>query len=184
MATTIPSRQLYINGQWAAPTRGGTLEVVNPATEQVIGHIPAGTAEDVDKAVAAARAAIKAGQWSKSTGAHRAKFLRAIAAKVRLNSERWLCAASATSRCSARAIACSGGCFGRRSTVARAKHPFPLPSRRGSTRPTSLGMRPWTAASLWTRRSGTWTTWRRALTSTRAWRRSSTRGRARPSTWA
>lgn len=49
------------------------------------GEIPAGTAEDVDAAVAAARAALKRNRgrdWSRASGAVRAKYLRAIAAKV------------------------------------------------------------------------------------------------------
>jgi aldehyde dehydrogenase (NAD+) len=48
---------LYINGTWCAPLSQRRIEVVNPATERVMGTIPAGTAADVDRAVAAARAA-------------------------------------------------------------------------------------------------------------------------------
>ncbi len=83
MAASVPARQLYIDGRWQAPVQGKTLDVINPATEQVIGQIPAATEADVQKAVAAARAAAKAGAWGKATGAHRAGFLRAIANKVR-----------------------------------------------------------------------------------------------------
>ena len=51
------------------------------------GEIPAGTAEDVEAAVAAARTAFKRNRgrdWARAPGAVRAKYLRAIAAKVRL----------------------------------------------------------------------------------------------------
>lgn len=48
---------LYIDGRWVAPAGTGTIDVVDPATEQVIGHVPAGTDVDVDVAVAAARRA-------------------------------------------------------------------------------------------------------------------------------
>ena len=51
----------------------------------VTGDIPAATAEDVDVAVKAARKALKRNggkDWASATGAHRAKYLRAIAAKV------------------------------------------------------------------------------------------------------
>ncbi|WP_374238288.1 aldehyde dehydrogenase family protein [Mycobacterium sp. PSTR-4-N] len=48
---------LFIDGQWVTPAGGGVIDVVDPATERVIGHVPAGTAEDVDAAVAAARRA-------------------------------------------------------------------------------------------------------------------------------
>lgn len=47
--------------------------------------MPSGTAEDIEVAVDAARRALtrnKGRDWSRATGAHRAKFLRAIAAKV------------------------------------------------------------------------------------------------------
>ncbi|MFE0463318.1 aldehyde dehydrogenase family protein, partial [Kitasatospora sp. NPDC058965] len=50
----------YIGGRWQPSLGGGVLEVVNPATEQVIATVPAGTAADVDAAVAAARAAARA----------------------------------------------------------------------------------------------------------------------------
>lgn len=85
MVHTVPSRQLYIAGQWVSPVKGGSLDVVNPATEVVIGKIPAATEEDVEIAVQAARAAFARnnGQdWSRASGAFRAKYLRAIAAKV------------------------------------------------------------------------------------------------------
>ena len=48
----------YINGEWVAPAAGGrSLPVVNPATEEVMYEIALGSAADVDRAVAAARAA-------------------------------------------------------------------------------------------------------------------------------
>ena len=49
--------KFYINGEWIAPTGRKTLEVINPATEAPAATISLGTAEDVDAAVAAARAA-------------------------------------------------------------------------------------------------------------------------------
>jgi aldehyde dehydrogenase (NAD+) len=50
-------RQFYINGQWVAPTKLHDFPVLNPATEERIGTISLGRAEDVDKAVAAAKKA-------------------------------------------------------------------------------------------------------------------------------
>ena len=49
----------YVNGQWVAPAVPKTMDVINPATEETIGRISLGTAADVDKAVAAARAAFE-----------------------------------------------------------------------------------------------------------------------------
>ncbi|WP_426128220.1 aldehyde dehydrogenase family protein [Pararhizobium sp. PWRC1-1] len=74
--------RLYIDGAWVRPEKGGTLDVIDPATEQVIHKVPAGTSGDIDKAVKAARYAFDSGPWSKFTGTERAVYLRAIAAKV------------------------------------------------------------------------------------------------------
>ncbi|PWS43986.1 aldehyde dehydrogenase family protein, partial [Streptomyces sp. ZEA17I] len=49
--------QMYIGGAWRPALGQDTIAVVNPADERLIGHVPAGTAEDVDAAVRAARAA-------------------------------------------------------------------------------------------------------------------------------
>jgi len=74
---------LYIDGQWQHPVLKGLLPVINPATEAVLHQAPAATYEDVDKAVQAARRAFDAGGWPQSTGAQRARYLRAIAAGIR-----------------------------------------------------------------------------------------------------
>lgn len=75
--------ELYIDGRWARPVKGGTFPIINPATEEVIHHGPAGTAEDVELAVSAARRAFDQGPWPKMSGAERAKYLRAIATGIR-----------------------------------------------------------------------------------------------------
>lgn len=49
--------QLFIDGRWIDPTGTATIEVIDPATEQVCGSVPSGTEADVDAAVAAARRA-------------------------------------------------------------------------------------------------------------------------------
>src|ERR1051326_7678287 len=49
----------YIDGEWVPPVTPKTLDVINPATEDPIGRISLGGAADVDKAVAAARAAFE-----------------------------------------------------------------------------------------------------------------------------
>jgi aldehyde dehydrogenase (NAD+) len=67
---------LYIDGGWVAPSGSETIPVENPTTEQVIGHVPAGTAADVDRAVAAAKAAF--GPWSALTPGERAEHLRRL----------------------------------------------------------------------------------------------------------
>src|SRR5215470_4012702 len=51
--------KFYINGEWVNPVTPKTMDVINPATEETIGRISLGSAADVDKAVAAARAAFE-----------------------------------------------------------------------------------------------------------------------------
>jgi aldehyde dehydrogenase (NAD+) len=69
--------ELYIDGGWVAPANDETIEVENPATEQVIARIPSGTPANVDAAVAAARAAFPS--WSTTPVPRRAALLRTLA---------------------------------------------------------------------------------------------------------
>ncbi len=70
--------QFYIDGAWVAPAQSRQLDVINPATEEVAGHISLGSAEDVDRAVAAARRAF--GKFGHSSRAERLDLLDAIIA--------------------------------------------------------------------------------------------------------
>lgn len=75
--------ELYIDGKWVKPVKGGSTSVINPATEEVIQPIASASVEDVDIAVKAARRAFDKDGWPKLTGAQRAKYLRAIANGIR-----------------------------------------------------------------------------------------------------
>ena len=50
-------QHLYIDGSWVDPSGEGSIEVINPATEEVIGVVPVGAVGDVDAAVEAAKVA-------------------------------------------------------------------------------------------------------------------------------
>ncbi|MCT9107208.1 aldehyde dehydrogenase family protein [Streptomyces mirabilis] len=67
---------MYIDGAWRPAAGTDAIEVVNPVDEQVLGRVPAGTAEDVDTAVRAARAAFPA--WAATPPAERAARLGAL----------------------------------------------------------------------------------------------------------
>src|SRR5882757_9361359 len=69
--------KFYIDGKWVAPVEPKTLDVVNPATEQVSGKIALGSAADVDKAVRAARKAFQT--WSQTSREQRLDVLQRIA---------------------------------------------------------------------------------------------------------
>ena len=64
---------LYIDGRWARSTGSGTIAVFNSATEEVIGTVPDGTPEDVDRAVRAASNAFP--EWSRTSVDERSKLL-------------------------------------------------------------------------------------------------------------
>ncbi|MFC9455183.1 aldehyde dehydrogenase family protein [Streptomyces sp. NPDC056983] len=67
---------MYIGGEWRAAAGTDTIAVVNPADEQVIAHVPAGVAEDVDAAVFAAHEAFPA--WAETPPAERAARIAAL----------------------------------------------------------------------------------------------------------
>jgi betaine-aldehyde dehydrogenase len=60
---TLTEMKMWIDGGWAESSSGAWIDVRNPATGQVIGRVPAGTSADVDRAVAAGRAAFKDARW-------------------------------------------------------------------------------------------------------------------------
>lgn len=81
---TTAYNKFYINGEWVESDRS-LLDVVNPATEEVFATIAMGTAEDVDAAAKAARAAFPA--WSESTVEQRKEVLSNIIAGLKARSE-------------------------------------------------------------------------------------------------
>jgi acyl-CoA reductase-like NAD-dependent aldehyde dehydrogenase len=69
--------EIYIGGEWVQSAGTGVLEVINSTTEQVMGSVPEGTVEDVDRAVAAARSAFES--WSQTSVKERADWMARIA---------------------------------------------------------------------------------------------------------
>jgi aldehyde dehydrogenase (NAD+) len=67
----------YLDGKWAAPVGRGRLEVVNPTTETAFASVPDGSPEDIDRAVAAAKAAFPA--WSGESPRVRSGLLHRVA---------------------------------------------------------------------------------------------------------
>jgi len=82
MATTsLMRKQLFINGEWRDAASGKTIDVINPATEEVIAAVPSADRSDVDAAVAAARAAFD-GPWSKLSARDRGRLLWQLGEKL------------------------------------------------------------------------------------------------------
>jgi acyl-CoA reductase-like NAD-dependent aldehyde dehydrogenase len=77
--------RVFIGGEWVEPSGSEAIEVVNATTEEVMGTVPACSAEDADRAVVAAREAFDA--WSRTPREERAGYLSAIAAGLGERSE-------------------------------------------------------------------------------------------------
>jgi phenylacetaldehyde dehydrogenase len=68
-------RQLFINGQWTDAASGKTFETPNPATGETLARIAEGDAEDINRAVRAARKAFDEGPWSRMTPSERGRII-------------------------------------------------------------------------------------------------------------
>ena len=83
--TGIPRHELLINGKWVPPESGQYSTILNPATEEVIAHVAAGSEKDVDTAAKAARAALKV--WNGISAAERGRILNRLADLLEKNQE-------------------------------------------------------------------------------------------------
>ncbi len=72
--------ELFIGGRWQAPSTGQRLSVISPHTEESIGETPEASAEDVDKAVRAARTAFDEGPWPRLSVDERMEKIEKLAA--------------------------------------------------------------------------------------------------------
>jgi aldehyde dehydrogenase (NAD+) len=77
--------KLFINNEFVGASKGGTFQVLNPATEGVLETMPKATSEDVDQAVKAARKAFDQGPWGKMGPAERAGCMYRLADLVEKN---------------------------------------------------------------------------------------------------
>ncbi|MCC6744660.1 MAG: aldehyde dehydrogenase family protein [Acidobacteria bacterium] len=68
-------RTMFINGQWVHAASGKTFDTYNPATGEVLAQVAEGDAEDINRAVAAARAAFDTGPWRTMTASERGRLI-------------------------------------------------------------------------------------------------------------
>ena len=78
-------QHLYIDGAWVEPNGDGTIQVVNPANEGIIGSVPVGSESDANAAVEAARAAFDS--WSESTVDERSNYLNLLSSALKERGE-------------------------------------------------------------------------------------------------
>ncbi|CAN0166211.1 unnamed protein product, partial [Discosporangium mesarthrocarpum] len=82
------TEQLFINNKWQDARGGAMFDVLSPATEQVIAKVASAQEEDISDAVAAARSCFNGPDWGlSSTGAQRARCLRALADELEADKE-------------------------------------------------------------------------------------------------
>ena len=84
------TQEHYIEGRFQASAAAETFESLNPSTNEVLALASAGEAEDVDRAVLAARRAFDEGPWPRCKASERAAALRRIAAGIRTHAEAFI----------------------------------------------------------------------------------------------
>ena len=72
---TAAPRKLFINGQWTDAASGKTFETPNPATGETLANVAEGDAEDINRAVRAARKAFDDGPWGRMTPSERGRII-------------------------------------------------------------------------------------------------------------
>jgi 1-pyrroline dehydrogenase len=85
MSVTVSKHQNFVGGKWVDSAEGGTAEVLNPATGEVIAEVPEGTQADVDRAVEAAKTALP--EWLETTPQERSELLLRLADALEANAE-------------------------------------------------------------------------------------------------
>src|SRR5436190_9738831 len=83
--TEVRTYQMYMNGEWVASKSNKTFPVYDPASEEIVAQVPDSNAEDVNRAVAAAKAAFEDGPWAQTTAQERGRVLFRLADKIRQN---------------------------------------------------------------------------------------------------
>lgn len=84
---TLPAQGVFINNRWQPSRSGKTIAMIAPADGQAFASIAAGNAEDIDLAVAAARAALETGAWGRLNATERGRLLMKVSRLVDENAE-------------------------------------------------------------------------------------------------
>src|SRR6202790_4325455 len=85
VTTDVKTYSMLINGEFVASKSAKTFPVYDPSTEEVIAQVPDANADDVNRAVAAAKAAFENGPWASTTAQERGRVLFRLANKIRQN---------------------------------------------------------------------------------------------------
>src|SRR5262249_46893014 len=85
--STGRTRRMLIDGRWVEAASGKTFTTYDPATEEPLAEVPAGEAEDVDRAARAARRAFEGGPWRRMTPSERGRALWKLADLIETHAE-------------------------------------------------------------------------------------------------
>ena len=83
--TDVRTYQMYINGEFVESAGKKMFDVYDPSTEEILAQVPDAQSEDVNRAVAAAKAAFEDGPWPSTTPAERGRILMRLTEKIRQN---------------------------------------------------------------------------------------------------
>jgi betaine-aldehyde dehydrogenase len=83
---SVRKYQMFINGEWVDSASGKRFPVYDPSTEEVIAEVPEANEKDINRAVAAAKAAFESGAWPQTTAQERGRILLRLAERVRKES--------------------------------------------------------------------------------------------------
>jgi betaine-aldehyde dehydrogenase len=84
--SAVRKYRMYINGEFVSSQSGEMFPVYDPSTEEVIAEVPSSKEADVNRAVAAARAAFDSGPWPQTTAQERGRILLRLAERIRKES--------------------------------------------------------------------------------------------------
>jgi acyl-CoA reductase-like NAD-dependent aldehyde dehydrogenase len=79
--TAVDQKNLFINNEWRPASSGKTMDVINPATEEVCATVASADADDLNAAVAAARAALH-GPWGQMSARERGRLVRKLGERL------------------------------------------------------------------------------------------------------
>jgi len=85
VTTDVKTYQMVVNGERVESKSGKTFPVYDPSTEEIIAYVPDSDRDDVNRAVAAAKAAFEDGPWGSSTAQERGRVLFRLSEKIRAN---------------------------------------------------------------------------------------------------
>src|SRR5260221_4783982 len=85
--SSLKPGRLFIDGEWVASLSGATFTTINPATEQPLVEVSEARAEDIDRAVQAARRAFDGGGWSRVSASQRGRVPLTICGKIEARSD-------------------------------------------------------------------------------------------------